>query len=917
MKTVKTGILLSLAFVTVLSCSMVFSDGDSEPEAVSALSFNRASLSVPAGTSDYLGLSVTPSSLQTTAPIRWQYDETKVAVHPDSYGAVITGVSFGETYVTANSGGVSTTCLVTVAEGGGEYTGTPYIYSNTSVIEMTPGTVQTVSASLYGGMPYDFEDFSWQVSDSSVASIRYTRNNCIVTANRTGTCRVTATHPKSPYPYNFIVYAHNDDFNEPYLTTDANVVTINKTLSPARTVGVSVVNPYRQVHQAGFAWEVISEGEPAVGVNANGGTALLTPLAAGVSLVRVSYEDCQWPLDILVRVTSAVENVYVIPSVSTLEVSGSTRVYTVTAELTGYSGYADPEGFTWEVPPSAGPLMDWQASGNSFSVTGKMNGIIKVRVSHELSDYARSILVVLREQAGSAIDASMFITTSSNYVQTKVGASPTTISVTISGGTPGDENDLIWTIDDGNNNDIILIETTTGRVESRARSIGSFAYGTLHITPRAAGSATVTITHPKILFQTEILVKVYSENALLEEPAYIISDSNLVKMLNGQTRELTVSLQGNTAPGDENAIAWQSENPPVISVSPATGATVVLSALGSGNNQTYVSASHDKALSQKRILVLSADTQEALDTMKGLYTDTAYFRVNEGGTVSLSCEGFNLTDNDKNSIQWSADNPGLATVSVTPGNRLTASVSAIAPGNAVVTARLSGCEPVTFSIAILPEGESTELILPKYLTTVKNAIHLSSPGQYAQAAVTGVNVSAYEMISTSWTSLDASVASVSGSSGNATVTAAGIGRTSVAVSNPHSGNSLSLDVKVGALYEWEESFDVYITTGQEVVTLVKGQSTTIGAALVNSTETSGFSWSLSRGGNLVDIAGSWSGSCYVQALEAGIAEITVRHALSVTDKEILVVIANTPEELAGFPYLTTNQNVVRNSSIIT
>jgi hypothetical protein len=49
--------------------------------------------------------------------------------------------------------------------------------------------------------------------------------------------------------------------------------------------------------------------------------------------------------------------------------------------------------------------MDWEAVGNTLSVTGKLNGTVKVKVSHELSEYSRSILIVLREQAGVSVFA--------------------------------------------------------------------------------------------------------------------------------------------------------------------------------------------------------------------------------------------------------------------------------------------------------------------------------------------------------------------------------------------------------------------------------------------------------------------------------------------------------------------------------
>ena len=204
------------------------------------------------------------------------------------------------------------------------------------------------------------------------------------------------------------------------------------------------------------------------------------------------------------------------------------------------------------------------------------------------------------------------------------------------GGEAGDENDLVWTIDNGENNDVCKIVTPTGKVA--ARTAGSITDGYLYITPLKTGTATISVSHPKILYSTDIVVKVLSEYALLEEPVYINSDTSLIRMLNGSAQEVSVNLSGNTASGDENGILWESEDSSVIAVSPATGSTVHFSANGSGQNQTYVKASHTKALSEKKILVLSADTMEELDSMKGFYADTTYYRM-EPAKLNLTSLG--------------------------------------------------------------------------------------------------------------------------------------------------------------------------------------------------------------------------------------------------------------------------------------
>lgn len=902
--------LLVPLMLVVPGCSGLFGSDSPPAESVSAVSFKKTTLTVPVGGSEYLPVTIKPAHLQNAVPVIWDYEADRVAINADAYGVVITGRSEGSSYIKATVNGITATCMLTVQGAEGDYTGQPYIYANLSVVELTPGSAQTVSVSLYGGQSFELEDFSFSAVDPSVAAITSSRNNCVVTALQSGSTQITASHPKCAYPYTFVVYVYTDELSVSYLSTASNIITINKTMTPSQTVTVDVHNPPGLIRQNGFTWEIVSrEGEEGrIALSANGPNALLTPIAEGLALIRVRYEGCQWPLDLLVRVTSTVQNVYITPSTTTLVVTGSSAPHSVYADITGYSGFVNPNAFVWTVDEDAARYFDYETMGNTLTVTGKINGAVKVKVAHELAEYSRNILIILREQEGSAIDASMYITTGNNYIQTKIGADTIPVAVTLAGGLPGDEQNLLWKIDNGANNDVCLIETASGAIASRAA--GRFTSGTMYLTPRNMGTTTVTVSHPKVLYETDIVIKVYSAYAQLEEPAVIESDTAILRLLNGTTREVSVNLSGNVTAGDENGISWRSDNEAVISLSPPTGSTVIASAGGTGDHQTYLSAAHGKAAAEKRILALSADTQAALDAMKGIYADQTYFRINVNETSPVSLNHFGLTEADIAAITWTTDRPGVCMVNALPGNRLTAALSGISSGTAVITAALSGAEPCRFSVTVLPEGENRETILPRYLTTAKNASVLSGPGAADTLRVTGVNISPATMATaTTWQVQDPEIVSLAPSGAAATITALKIGRTTITATNEDSANSIVFDLKVGALYEWDDSALVYITAEQDVLTLVKGEQKTIGAALVNSTPHNGFTFSVS-GAPLLEVTGSLSGSCFIQAREAGISEITIRHPLAAAEKEILVVIANSPEELRGFPYLTTKHNVV-------
>lgn len=906
--------LMMFAFIFA-GCSMFISDDDDKKEeTATAISFSETYITIENGGNTYLKYTVLPVSIQNKSDVRFSYDESIISIDADRYGVVITGKKSGQTYLKGTINGITATCLVTVEGNPDIYEGDPYIYSNFTVLELTPGSSTTVQASLYGGTSTDLEDFVWSIKNDEIASINYARGSCVVTAKHTGSTQITVSHPKCEFPYTMVLYVYADELNEAYITTSQNIVVINKAETLSRTVTFEVKNPYSANYQSGFSYEVVSEsGNPTFSVVGNGNTAIITPLKNGLSVLRVKHSMCEYMLDVLVKVSTAIENIYIVPSASVLEVVGSETSYSVYADITGTTKYVDPDKFEWEVlendeGSSSADCMDWSVSGNQFSVQGKKNGAFKVKVSHELSEYSRTILVVLREQAGSAIDASMYITTTANYVQTKVGGETEQISVQLMGGEIGDENDLVWTIDNGENNDICKIVTPTGNIS--ARSAGSVTDGYLYITPLKAGTATVSVSHPKILYSTDIVVKVLSEYALLEEPVYITSDLSLVRILNGTTQEVSVELSGNVSSGDENGIFWESENSSAVSVSPSTGKTVVLSAYGSGQSQTYIKASHEKALSEKKILVLCADTQEELDSMKGFYADTTYFRLNENGTAKIEMKSFGLEESDFQKIKWTSGDSSVCSVEADSTNRLNANVHGYKSGETTVTANLDGCEPCVFSVTVLPEGEDTGVILPRYLTTAKNAVVITEVGGTASLSVSGVNISDSDMASkTEWKSENEEIASITGNGESAVVTAVKEGNTRIKVSNSVSNNVLYIDVKVGALYEWADDFYVYITTEEDTVTMIKGETRTIGAALENSTAKNGFSFSSAKT-DIVEATGSADGVCFLEAKEAGMSELLIRNVNADFEKTVLVVVANSQEELDGIKYLTTTQNVV-------
>jgi len=898
-----------------VSCDMFSpkANNPSDLERVSGISFGSEHLTVNIGTAEYLPLSIYPADVQNKVVPNFEYDSEAISIDADSYGIVIQGLKPQNTYIRATINGRSAICIIDVTNSEGIYVGDQYIYSNSSgVVEIQPNGVQNISVSLMGGSAADQSLFTWTSSNTSVANITSAMNNCVVRSFATGTAQISVMHPAVKWPYTFIVHSYTDDYQSTFLTTDSNIITINKTEFASKNVSVSLKNSYQTGDPSYYKWEIDSDGEPpCISVQANGDSAIITALSSGMNRIKVSHDYCEYPLFILVRVTTSIANVYVTTSVSTLEITGSSIARTVTADIAGFDGFYDKSKFVWTLPDDINDYADYSVYENNLSIMGKVNAVFKVKVSHELSDYARSVLVILREQDGSRIDNSIYITTDQNYVQTKIGAATIPITVTLIGGETGDENNFSWTVDGGQNNLFVQFETTHGSVNARS-AFGSLAQGTLYISPRNIGSATVTVSHPKSSYSTDITVKVYSEYAQLEEPMYINSPIASLKKLGGTSEQLSVTLSGNFSPSDEDSVSWDSSDPSLVSFMPSTGTEVLMNvAYGQGKKQTYITVSHPKAQSSKRILLLSADTQQDLDSLKAVYADQTYYRTNVNSIVNVSLNAVGLEPHDV--IDWSASPNGIVLVDKSASDQLSASVTGISSGLVTVTARIrdvsaAACE---LSFVVLPEGESTGTISAQFLTTAKNAVLFQEIGDSAEVSVHGVNIAASDLYLTSWSGYDQSIISVAANGSTATLTALNYGQTKITVSHPMSAIDLIIDVKIGALYSWTEELYPYITVESDVVLMVKGDNRVIGASLVNHQTTNGFSFRLNPStSSIASITGFTNGTCIIDALEAGMSEIVISNIFCNYEREVLLVVANSPEELAGFNYLTTGQNVI-------
>jgi len=938
-KGVKAAAFLLLAAGSIYSCKLFESfdeddKGSDAPAGVQTVRLSKAGIALKAGELTYVTFTAEPSNISFTP--EWFYDSSIISVQAQGKGAIIKGLAEGQSSLTVKAQDRSDSCIVTVAGYADNYVDTtePYIYSSTTIKQMQPGDIETVYVSLYNGTAADIDGYTWNIDKPEVADINPNGQYCTITAKETGYTRIKVSHSKSAYPYYMGLYVLQDTAKTTYITTEDNIVAMTKN-GDGQTVKVKLANPPEENYQSGFSWEILSsdpgiEGynASAVTITANADKCVVTPQESGLCTLRVIHPNALYPLDITIRVVEIIKNVYIEPSATVVTLSGSSQaeVSSILKGLTEGSEYS-VDDFSYVIDGKiVGPEFNHDAvaayaSGKSVFLTGKKNGSASMLIRHPSARNARQVLLIITGQTTDAVDVSYYITTSQNYVKTAVGSDPTTLNIMLKGGIEGDEKDFSWSVKqtpwDGVS-DVIRLTTENGSTDSSLSRAAdtTYAYGSAVITPLKEGTATIKITHPKVYYPTEILVKVLPAGSVVTEPLYFSGDA-MVKFLNSETYDYSIALKGyNKQGGDENSIAWSTESSSLRINANADKAQ--FASTGSGSCVSTVTVRHPKVQNEHRILVLTADTEEELAKIKALYADKYYYALNKGKSqvIYVSTTGFEdemaSGSNPYALLSWTSSDPAVCSVERNVG--LSATITGNSAGSAKITAAM-GTYSVTFTVTVYPEGVNIDQVDPAvYFTTTKNVYVFNRLNTPQNVSVTAIGLDPSEYGGITWTSSDPSVISAIGNGINATLEALKEGEATITVSHPLCENRLKLYVRAGSEYVIKNDPVIYISTSLDTISLVRTDSTMqLTASLVNaSTEeaASGYSFSI-EDSTVAEITASYAnGKCFIKPVSAGQTQLTVSHPAAKYTKIVPVIIGYTQEEVDAFRYLTTASNII-------
>lgn len=933
---------LAAACLLLTGCRFLEVMGDDEDGLeYGELSLGAAELSLDIGSMEILSVSLEQN--QSRASIKWEFDESIVSGKYDSYGIVLTGLSQGQTVVTASCAGQKRTCVVTVSSNRHTVSvENPYIYASVDVVNVEVGGQAKIFASAFGNDNNVISSWSFSCDNSAVASLYTEGNYCWITGVKTGQARITISNSKvSAYPYTVLVNSCISSVKTPYITTGSNVVSINLSDTSTAEFSVELKNPVETSRKNDFEYKLVdSDGNDVLGevftVDEANGNFKVSASGQGMAVLRVSHQDASYDLDIVLRAASDADLASIATDSSIVTIDGDyTKTISFRLENLPDGVYADDTKWTYKYSDGADYYATFTESGGDVAVTPLACGMLKITAMHPSAGISCSVAVIIKNLTSSAASASTYITTSQNYMTLSVDSDAVPVTVSIYNAKQGGESGLKWSIesdaDDGSGDQ--LVEFTGGDgyavYSSAARASYTLAQNlscTGYIRPLGkTGTARITLSHPDALYPSEIIVHIKSD-AEEDEPLVLSADRNIVTLTPGDTAVITASLTGSAkAEGDENSIEWSCSSSDLSFTGEGGSASVSLPEAFTGSGTGYITVSSQKASNEARIPVMYAGSAEELSSLRMIYASGSNLYTmstsDSPRTVILGTSGLDESDLEK--ITWTVVSGNISVVTADVLGYDSIRITPVAKGAAVVKASAEGIGEVVYYFTVTQAG----VIDSKsdcYLTTGDNVVYFSEKGASRTFSVAGVNISAFQMRNCWYKVEPEGLYSLIYDNGTFTAEAlTATGEARVTVGHDLSENELRIVLRTGDEYEYVNPDIAYISSGvQSLQMLDTDGEEMLTFAVVHTAsdemDEKGFAFSLKDGtasgatsasNSVVSISYAPDGSVLLVRPEgAGVTEIYVDHEGCL--QLAIPVTVSSEVSVENIPYITTGANVI-------
>ena len=858
MRSLRHLLAMLICGTTLLACSMS-GDGD-EATKLESISFEADVYTISVGETISIPLVKVPDNAPATVTYKPSLEGIITLGEGSASGVVVTGSKGGNTVIIATAGSLTAYCTIIVK--GSIEAENPYIVTPYSVVEVREGEKKAISVSLQGGAASDNSAFAWSIDSTSAATIDVIANTVVIHGNKSGSARITITHPKAEYSAELIVYILGTDESAVYVTTPQNVVNLKNT-DTQKAIQATLIGG-SESDKSNFFFQVV-EGADVIKINYSNEVCSIAPVAVGSAKIRISHPKSAYSLDVLIVVSQSTQELYFELDNSFLILSG-TESKTLLATFIGNDATQnDYYNFTYKVSDSS--IIDIVQSMNAFMVIGKKAGAAVITIENTVTTFKREALVVVEDVDVTANEK--YITTNQNVIQLSVGSTAFTLNMTLVGGTTADQNGFSWVIDDSS---IIDVQTSDGTVTSRSSIRASVAgdpyetyKATALVTPKKVGTTRITISHPKSNVSSVVIVKVFPKGTFDQQPISIEAPKGLIPIQVGSSSNVTLTIASGTE-SSLGPLTWTSSNTSVALVV-GSGLNAQINGLMSGIADVTVTGDN---LYHPCVFKVLVGTEEEIKNANVIYVRQPYQNVTVGQSAYVTVDSYDEKLNDDDSYLVISSSPETAYVRMI-GNRLV--IQGLKSGTSELTVSNIKASN-TVSLFITVEDVNVSLQYPYYLTSVGGFIGavIDTPTTISVNLV-GAPESEYSKIH--WIADNNSICTLTPNGTGCVIKGNTSGQVAITVSHPKCATSKTIVVYFVASSDQLTSKIALSATDRNFLASV-GQSFYLRVS-TNATEAQKqqISWSVEDASILSVQDGS--DYAYVNALSVGSTKITVTH----------------------------------------
>jgi len=810
---------------------------------------------------------------------------------PTNDGFIVKGLRGGSTVITAKSQLVTSYFEVVVD---GEDITAQYITVAQPVIEILEGERRSTQVSLYGGSILDNNDFVWKLENGKDnISIDVTANIAVITGLQRGHQKIIVSHSKAEYENEILVFVKGVDEALQYISCQSNVITIPND-GQYHDFEVILMNGLPE-DSINFDFNVM-EGRENIEIAANGNVCNVKGVKSGVSVILITHPLAAVEFNVRI-ITYDVDIPYIVLEQTFLLMGIGESVNIGATVERARNGVLSNNEFSYEiiennvVVESGDSIVEVVQNGNFFYIRARRGGTALIVISNGQAEMSREILAVVREEVIYRDD--YYITTGQNVIMTQVGEEDIQLKMQLVNGNNADANGFEWEVDDGT---IITLESSHGIVRGNRAVINTVFNAIAVITPKKAGTAKITVSHPKSEVKATVMVKVYPKGTFVKPPI-LVGYEGLIKVITGTPKTIELEMVSGDIL-DVGSLDWTITDVNIAAVNTSAHQMVnVLNALSDG--LTKMTVDGVKLEYPHESLVL-AGSPEFVDRASVIYVDSIYQKMVTEQTVRIEVKDSQGIYRDSNDYEAVVEDKNLL-YAVMIKNQLVLQGKAVGETKVRITHGYA-MNDITLNVRIDPAHINIDkpyyISGPEIKGVVRGWFYNDTLENLEALKVTLVGAGESETGKLVWSIDDASVAGITANGGSCMITGRLSNRqTKIRVSHQKAENE-----KVILLYVVENESDLHnkvvlglnsenyllTTGGEQLITLI-----------TNATDNQklGLQWKIRNEAdgvltNSVISLDPHYDSAMIKAVGAGNAEIIVTHEDNILPLSIYISVVD-------------------------